>query len=123
MQSVNVVLLQSDAGIARSLVSALSTTVRSIHQVNSLGELRASIAKHRAGVAVLDIEQAPLSEVERLSHDFPGASLVCTHRCADEEMWAEALRAGAADVCPSTDTGSIVRSVLSVSHGAKSAAA
>ena len=123
MQAVNVVLLQSDAGIARSLVSALSTTVRSVHQVNSVSELRASIAKHRAGVAVLDIEKAPLSEVERLSQDFPSASLVCTHRCADEEMWAEALRVGATDVCPSTDTASIVRSVLSASREARSAAA
>jgi len=123
MQSVNVVLLQSDAGIARSLLSALSTTVRLVHQVNSLGEVRASIAKHRAGVAILDIEKASLAEVERLSHDFPAASLVCTHRCADEQMWADALRAGAADVCPSTDTGQIIRSVLSVTEHARSAAA
>ena len=123
MQAVNVILLQSDAGIARSLVSALSTAVRSVQQVNSLGEVRASIAKHRAGVAILDIEKTPLSEVERLSHDFPSASLVCTHRCADEEMWAEALRAGAADVCPSTDTGQIIRSVLSASQQARSVAA
>lgn len=88
-----------------------------------MDELRASIAKHRAGVAILDIETAPLSEVERLSHDFPGACLVCTHRCADEEMWARALQAGAADVCPSTDTASIIRSVLNAIQHGRSAAA
>lgn len=123
MQSVNVVLLQGDAAVAQCLVSALSSSVRSIHQVHSIGELRASIAKHRAGVAILDIETAPLSEVERLSHDFPGACLVCTHRCADEEMWARALQAGAADVCPSTDTASIIRSVLNAIQHGRSAAA
>jgi len=94
-----------------------------VHQVHSLGELRTSIAKHRAGVAILDIETASFAEVESLSHDFPSASLVCTHRCADEEMWARALQAGAADVCPSTDTGSIIRSVLNVMQAARSAAA
>lgn len=112
MQSLTVVLLQGDAGVAKSLASALSHAFSSVQQVQSLAELRNRIAKHRADVAVLDIETASLSEVEHLSHDFPGASIVCTHRVADEEMWAAALQAGAADVCPADDIPSIVRAAL-----------
>jgi DNA-binding NtrC family response regulator len=112
MQSLTVVLLQGDAGVAKSLASALSHAFSSVQQVQSLAELRNRIAKHRADVAVLDIETASLSEVEHLSHDFPGANIVCTHRVADEEMWAAALQAGAADVCPADDIPSIVRAAL-----------
>jgi len=112
MQSLNVVLLQSDSKIAQSLVSALSNSFRSVHMVESMAELRSSIAKHRARVAILDMEKASLPDVERLSREFPQASIVCTHRCADEEMWAAALNAGACDVCPSSDTRGILRAAI-----------
>lgn len=123
MQPRNVVLLQSDAEIARSLVSALSNTFGSVQLVRSLGELRASIAKQRGGIAILDMETASIPEVERLSHDFPGACIVCTHRCADEEVWAAALKAGACDVCPSSDTRGILRAALGNASVSQSAAA
>ena len=70
MQALTVVLLQGDAGVAQSLVSALSQGFSSVQQVRSLGELRNRIAKTRAEVAILDIESASLSEVEHLSQDF-----------------------------------------------------
>jgi len=123
MQSLSVVLLQGDSGVAKFLVSALSRSFSSIHQVNSLGELRSSIAKHRARVAILDMEAASISDVERLTHDFPGASIVCTHRLADEEMWAAALSAGAAEVCPPSDTRCIIRAALGTATGSHPAAA
>lgn len=123
MDPVNVVLLQSDSGVAQSLVSALSRSFRSVRQVDSLGELKASIAKQRAGVAILDIETTSLADVELLCREFPQACVVCIHRCADEEMWAAGLNAGAADVCPSSDTQSILRAALGSSPGARSAAA
>jgi DNA-binding NtrC family response regulator len=112
MQPLNIVLLQSDSGVAKALVSALSVSANSVREVNSLGELRKSIAKNRAGVAILDMEKTSLSEVQCLAHEFPGACIVCTHRCADEELWAAALNAGAADVCPAYDTQAIVRAAL-----------
>jgi DNA-binding NtrC family response regulator len=123
MQPLNVVLLQSDSGAAQSLVSALSNSFRSVHLVSSVGELRSTIAKRRAGVAILDMEKASLSDVQDLSQEFPGACLVCTHRCADEEMWAAALNAGAADVCPSDDTHGILRAALCNEQVSRSAAA
>ncbi|MBZ5599984.1 MAG: hypothetical protein LAN83_16850 [Acidobacteriia bacterium] len=112
MQPLSVVLLQSDFKIAQSLVNSLGGSFHSVHTVRSLDELRTSIAKHRAKVVVLDIETTSLAEVERLSRDFPGLSIVCTHRLADEEMWTAALSAGAADICPSSDTGAILTAAL-----------
>jgi len=112
MQPLNVVLLQSDSRVAQSLVSALANKFGSVHQVESLGDLRTSIAKHRAGIAILDMEAASLSDVRHLSREFPAACIVCTHRLADDDMWTAALDAGAADVCPPSDTPGIVRAAL-----------
>jgi DNA-binding NtrC family response regulator len=123
MQSLTVVLLQGDAEVAQSLVSALSQSFSSVQQVRSVSELRNRIAKNRAGVAVLDIETAPLSEIEHLSRAFPGVGIVCTHRVADEAMWAAALQAGAADVCPANDIAGIVRAALGNASRQRSAAA
>jgi DNA-binding NarL/FixJ family response regulator len=112
MQALSVVLLQGDSRIAQSLVNSLCGSFHSVHAVRSVGELRTSIAKHRAKVVVLDIETASIADVEKLSHDFPGVPIVCTHRLADEEMWTAALGAGAADICPSSDTGAILTAAL-----------
>jgi DNA-binding NtrC family response regulator len=112
MQPLNVVLLQSDSRVAESLVSALASSSTSVRQVKSFGELRNSIEKHVAGIAILDMEAASISDVEHLSREFPKARIVCTHRLADEDMWAAALNAGAADVCPPSDMRGILRAAL-----------
>jgi DNA-binding NarL/FixJ family response regulator len=83
-----------------------------IHAVRSLEELREVIVKHRIEVAIVDMEMARMSDIKRLHRDFTGTCIVCTHRLADEEMWTAALDAGAADVCPSFDTSSIVTAAL-----------
>jgi DNA-binding NtrC family response regulator len=123
MHPLNVVLLQSDSRIAQSLVSALANAFSSVRQVQSVGELRSSIAKHRAGIAILDMEAASLSDIEHLSREFPKACIVCTHRLADEDMWAAALNAGAADVYPPSDTRGILRTALRNASATQSAVA
>jgi DNA-binding NarL/FixJ family response regulator len=123
MQAQDLVLFQCDSTVARSLVAALTNSFRSVHHVSSLGEVRSSIAKHRASIAILDIENASFSDVQSLLHDFPSAYIVCTHRCADEEMWTAALNAGAADLLPSADTPGIVQAALRTSAVSRSAAA
>jgi DNA-binding NtrC family response regulator len=123
MQPLHVVLLQSDSRVAQSIVSALADTFGSVRQVQSLGELRTSMAKHRAGIAILDMEAASISDVEHLSREFPMACIVCTHRLADEDMWTAAVNAGAADVCPPSDTRSILRAALGNASMAQSATA
>jgi DNA-binding NarL/FixJ family response regulator len=123
MQPLNVVLLQSDSRVAECLVSALASSSTSVRQVKTLGELRNSIEKHVAGIAILDMEAASISDVEHLSREFPKARIVCTHRLADEDLWAAALNAGAADVCPPSDTRGILRAALGNTVMNQSAAA
>ena len=123
MQPLNVVLLQSDSRVAQFLVSALANSCSSVRQVESVSELRSDIAKHRAGIAIVDMEKASISDVETLSREFPKACIVCTHRLADEDMWAAALNAGAADVCPPSDTRGILRTALRNASIMRSAAA
>lgn len=123
MDTLNVVLLQSDPGTAQSLVACLSTSFHSVRCVGSLEELRMSIAKHRAEVVILDVEKIPFCEIRQLSREFPGVCIVCTHRLADEEMWTTALNAGAADICSSNDTRAILAAALRNVAISRSAAA
>jgi len=119
----SVVLLQGNPEIAQSLAASLLSSFRSVHAVRSMEELRASISKHRARVIILDIEMASLVEVESLSREFPGLSVVCTHRLADEEMWTAALSAGASDICPTYDTHGILTAALHNARRTRSVAA
>ena len=123
MQSLNVVLFQSDPGIAQSLAKNLGSQFHSVYVARSPEELRAIIAKHRAKVVILDVEHASLADVDRLHQEFPGVSIVCTHRLADEEMWTAALAAGADDVCYTSDTPGILRSAVRNAALARSVAA
>jgi DNA-binding NtrC family response regulator len=110
MQALSIVVFQSDPRLAQALAATLSLHYHEVHAADSLDELRMAIRRHRAEVAILDVETSSLSEVQRLHRDFPGLSIVCTHRVADEEMWAAALNAGASDMCPAFDTKGIVMS-------------
>ncbi len=123
MEPLSVVLLQSDSRTAQSLVASLCNSFHSVHALRSAAELRPNIAKYRADVVILDMEMVPVSEVERLCREFPRACIVCTHRLADEEMWTAALNAGAADICPSSDTRGILTAALRTVSMTRSAAA
>jgi DNA-binding NarL/FixJ family response regulator len=123
MQSLNVVLYQSDPGTALSLIAPLSNSFSSVREARSLDDVRTNVAKHRAQVVILDMELASLTDLAELSHDFPGVSIVCNHRLADEQLWTEALGAGAVDFCPSYDTRSILQSAQRHASRAHSRAA
>lgn len=110
MQPLTIVVFQRDPRLAQALASTLSLHYHAVYIATSLEELRIDIPRHRADVAVLDIESSCLTDVERLHREFPGVSIVCTHRVADEEMWAAALNAGASDMCPAFDTKEILMS-------------
>jgi DNA-binding NtrC family response regulator len=112
MQFSSVVVLHSDPRISEFLSASLCNSFHSVRAVRSVDELRGSIAKNRADVVIVDIEKAPLSDVERLSREFPGICIVCTHRLADEEMWTAALNAGAVDIYPSHDAHGILTAAL-----------
>ena len=112
MQASNVVLLQSDPNVARTLAASLTNSFHSVHVTKSLDELRHAASKHRPHVMIVDLETATLSDVEALKQEFHTARIICNHRVADEEMWTRTLNAGADDCCPSSDTRSILHSAL-----------
>jgi AmiR/NasT family two-component response regulator len=123
MKSLSVVLLQKDPGVARFLSGQLCHHFHAVHVVRSSAELREAVPRFRPDVVVVDMESAPLSEVEQLHREYANLCIVCTHRIADEEMWTAALDAGAADICSATDTHGILTAALRNGQLARSAAA
>lgn len=111
MEPMIVVLYQNDAATAEILAASLSQHFPSVYLTRSREEIRPAIARYRAQVLVLDVETSGSCELERLHQEFPGLCIVCTHRLADEELWAEALNQGAADMCVPWNTDDVVRSV------------
>jgi DNA-binding NarL/FixJ family response regulator len=111
MHSSSIVLLQGDTGLGQSLIASLRKSFRLIRTVRSLDDLRSTVASLRAEVVIVDMEIASFADVAGLSSDFPGIAIVCTHRLADEQMWAAALSMGAADICSSSDPAAILAAV------------
>jgi DNA-binding NarL/FixJ family response regulator len=112
MKPLNVVVAQLDARNAERLAASLYDHFRSVAVARSLEELREAIPKNNADAAIVDLELIDLPDVERLHRVYRNTAIVCTHRCADEEMWAAALAAGAGDMCSSQDVNGIIRCTL-----------
>jgi DNA-binding NarL/FixJ family response regulator len=111
MQPLNVVVASQDSQAASQLAASLNAHFRTVSVARSLDEIRHAIPKHRAQLAIVDLELASVEDVERLIREFGHTTVVCTHRIPDEEMWASALAAGAIDCCPNDDAACIVRAV------------
>ncbi len=108
MRPLSVVVAQSNSKTAEMLAKSLYNHFRVVHLAGDVDELRLAIPRHRADVAIVDLELAAFSEVRQLKRDFATTTIVCTHRLADEEMWTAALAAGASDCCYSSDVRAIV---------------
>ena len=119
---VSVVVLENDARIAKSLAGTLSSYFRAVHLTRSCDEFRHRVAEKRPEVVVVDVEYSRMTDVRSLHADFPSLPIVCTHRIADENLWIEAMEAGASDVCRSDDVQNVLTSVLRSVESAKAAA-
>jgi len=108
MKSLSVVVAQGNRQSAEILASSLHGYFREVSVAGSLEELRNSIPKHRADLAVVDLELVNLDEVRALHGEFGHTMIVCTHRFPDETMWQAALSAGAADFCYNADVRGIL---------------
>jgi len=108
MKPLSVVVAQSNSKTAEMLEKSLYNHFRVVHLAGDVDALRLAIPRYRADVAIVDLELAALSEVQQLKQEFASTTIVCTHRLADEKMWANALAAGAADCCYATDVRAIV---------------
>lgn len=114
MKPLSVVVAQSSARVNETLAKSLYNHFRVVTTASSLSDLMHSIPKHRADVAIVDLELADMRQVEELVRQFSDTTVVCTHRLADETMWTEALAAGAADCCNSSDVRAIVLAASNV---------
>ncbi len=119
----SVVVLESDPSVARTLAGKLSSHFHSVHMAHSSGELRERIAKNRPEVVIVDMEYSRLTDVRSLHDDFPSLPIVCTHRIPDEQLWVDAMEAGASDVCRADEVQNVLTSVLRSVALAKSAVA
>ena len=108
MKPLSVVVAQSNGKTAEMLAQSLYNHFRVVNVAGNLDELRFAIPRHRADVVIVDLELAPLSQVQQLTREFGATRVICTHRLADEKMWTEALAAGAADCCYASDVRAIV---------------
>lgn len=108
MKPLTVVVALRDPQSAEVLAASLQNHFKAVHTARSFEEVRNSVPKHRADLLVVDLELASLGEIEQLRRDLPATSVVCTHRLADEELWTQALAAGAVDCCHTSDIRSIV---------------
>ena len=111
MLSLSVVIANRDAQAASQLAASLNTYCRNVSVARSLDEVRNAIPKHRAQLAILDLELASVEDIGQLAREFDHTSIVCTHRIPDDEMWAAALTAGAIDCCQNADVAAIVQAV------------
>jgi DNA-binding NarL/FixJ family response regulator len=108
MKPLSVVVAQSNSKTAEVLAKSLYNHFRVVHVADDLDELRHAIPKHRADVAIVDLELAALKEVQQLKREFVATRIICTHRLADEKMWTDALAVGAVDCCFASDVRAIV---------------
>ena len=112
MRPLNVIVAQLDARNAEHIAASLYDHFRSVAVARSLEELRDAIPKNNADAAIVDLELIGLSDLANLHQIYRNTTIVCTHRCADEEMWTTVLAAGASDMCSSGDVDGIVRCTL-----------
>jgi DNA-binding NarL/FixJ family response regulator len=108
MKPLSVVVAQSNSKTAEVLAKSLYNHFRVVHVADDLDGLRHAIPRHRADVAIIDLELAAFSEVQQLKREFGATRIICTHRLADERMWSDALAAGASDCCFASDVRAIV---------------
>jgi ActR/RegA family two-component response regulator len=111
MNPLSVVIVQKNSAVAQNLARSLNQHFKSVRVARGADELARIIPGYRAELAVLDLEVVDLNTVAELHNRFRDTLIVCTHRLADESLWASALSAGAVDCCYDSDVRGIVMAV------------
>lgn len=97
------VLAHKDPTLLQSLTQASHQRTHNFATATSAQELRDSLARLRAPLAIVDLELVSFAELGKLCREFPATAFVSTHRLADDTMWMQSLAAGAVDCCLSAD--------------------
>ena len=105
-----VLILNADAVRAQALVCQLKSVSKDALAVRSLQELQEVAAELGIRLGVVDLDVATLQEVATLRRRL-SMEIICTHRNADEGMWADAMNAGALDCCYDDDVAAICRAL------------
>jgi len=109
MGPINIVLAHRDPALTENLVRSIQKRFRIVETANSPDEIRCTVARLRAQLAIVDLELINFSELEELCREFPATAFVCTHRLADDGMWSQSLAMGAVDCCLASDLQTIVQ--------------
>lgn len=123
MKPLTLVVAQFDPHNAEALATNLQSHFKGVCLARNLAEVRPAIVQNQADVVVIDLEMAPLSEIDRLHREFSNLDVVCTHRLADERLWTDALNVGAVDCCHPSDIRGIVLAASRTSIMARTTAA
>ncbi len=108
MRAINAVLAHRSPGSAAGLVASLNREFRNIAIAGTAQEVRSAVQRLRAPFAVVDLELISKTELRALCMEFRSTAFVCIHRLADDQMWSEALAAGAMDCCRANDLRGIL---------------
>ena len=99
MPAPTIVIAQSDPAIAERMAKDLHAHFARVAVAQDPEELREMLQRHEARVAVLDLEFLNMDEIRDLAESCGDLMIVCTHRLPDEQMWMDALSAGAVEFC------------------------
>ena len=108
MRPISAIVVHKDSSFIETLASSLRQHFRLVNTASSADGARSQIRNHHAQLLIIDLESVDLEQIKLLNMEFSGITIVCTHRLADEELWLQALRAGAADCCHESDIRGIV---------------
>jgi DNA-binding NtrC family response regulator len=109
MGPIHVVLAHRDPALTDNLVRSIQRQFCNVATANNLDEIRGSIARVRAPLAIVDLELVDFSQLEELCREFPATAFICTHRLADDAMWSQSLAMGAVDCCLASDVPKILQ--------------
>ena len=111
MEPIKIVFGHRDPAQTDDLVRSIQKQFHCVETAGSLDEIRRTIARFRAQLAVVDLELVNFSELAELCREFPATAFVSTHRLADDSMWSQSLAVGAVDCCLACDVPKIVQAL------------
>lgn len=109
MGPINVVLAHRDPALTDNLVRSIQRQFCNVATAHDLDEIRGTIARVRAPLAIVDLELVNFSQLGELCREFPATAFICTHRLADDAMWSQSLAMGAVDCFVASDVPKILQ--------------
>ncbi len=108
MRPLSAIVVHKDSALIEKLSNSLRQHFRLVNTASSTDAARGLVVDHHAQLLILDLETASVEQLKLLRAEFPAITIVCTHRLPDEQLWIEALSAGAVDCCHESDIRGIV---------------